>query len=239
MKVELLHITPLWLCANAIRMSHDNHHLSDSYMINPDKVSCMQCGGSKLTETVYPNYIICDTCSEVYDKNYHIGKKDLELIHRVGNKLKHKSVLEQIIMFWEIDGISRACLQQLVRHRTARLVVQSTRYTLGKLKKEPPLEYHSAKKFLVYVSKEHIDKYSVIALQNVQNLVKDGGSNDEIKMCLPESFKTRLQWQIDMRNFQNFYQLRSAKDAHWEIRELANKLYESLPKEYQKLVLEE
>ena len=51
MRVKLLYASPLWLCANAIRMSHDNHHLSDSYMINPENTTCPNYGDSN---TIYP-----------------------------------------------------------------------------------------------------------------------------------------------------------------------------------------
>lgn len=235
MKVKLLHATQLWLCANAIRMSHDNHHLSDSYMINKDNATCRKCGSKSLKETIYPNFIMCDTCKEIYEKNHHIGKKDFELIIRVGNKLKHKSVLEQVVLFWEIDGISRACLQELVRHRTARLTVKSTRYTLKGLRNEKPFlpnedGLNRAKKYIVLHNV--LAKGQIEQLDIVRRYLLAGLANDTVKMCLPESFKTKLQWQIDMRNFQNFLELRLAKDAHWEIRKLAYELYSSLPDGY-------
>lgn len=73
--------------------------------------------------------------------NHHLsdgGPKDTALIERVGNKLKHKSILEQLVYFFDIDGISRACLQELARHRHQSLTVKSSRYTLKELKNEKP-----------------------------------------------------------------------------------------------------
>lgn len=43
---------------------------------------------------------------------------------------KHSSVLEHITFNFKIEGISRLCLQELVRHRLASYTVESTRYTL-------------------------------------------------------------------------------------------------------------
>lgn len=63
------------------------------------------------------------------------GEADQELLIRVGKKLKHESVLEHIVFNFYITGISRACLQELARHRMASLSVESTRYTLKKLLK--------------------------------------------------------------------------------------------------------
>ena len=70
-----------------------------------------------------------------------IGIKDRELIARVGNKLKHKSVLEQLYYQFEVSEISRAVLQEFSRHRMMSQVVKSTRYTLKELKDEEPFIY--------------------------------------------------------------------------------------------------
>jgi thymidylate synthase (FAD) len=71
------------------------------------------------------------------------GEKDKELIHRIGNKNKHKSTLEHLVYSFDIDGISRACLQELARHRIASYSVKSSRYTLKELKAEEYINTHS------------------------------------------------------------------------------------------------
>lgn len=45
---------------------------------------------------------------------------------------KHSSVLEHITFNFKIEGISRLCLQELVRHRMSSYTVESTRFTLPK-----------------------------------------------------------------------------------------------------------
>ena len=78
-----------------------------------------------------------------------------------------------------------------------------------------------------------VDSASIKALNNLQAILKEGISNDIAKFCLPESYKTELTWTINARSLQNFIHLRSNKSALWEIRELANRVYEQLPKEHQ------
>jgi len=148
------------------------------------------------------------------------GTKDMELIERVGNKLKHKSILEQLVYHFDIDGISRACLQELARHRTARLTVKSTRYTLNKMKPED-----NFMDYLVSVSPE-IDDMNAIQLKAIAYSSK---SNDIKKYMLPEAFKTSLIWQIDGRNLQNFLTLRCSNEALWEIRDLSKEIFDNLP----------
>ena len=214
MTVKLLHNSPLWLASHAIRMSHDNHDNSDTH---PHEVD-----------------FALDDISDFHlnGRILKTGDKDRELIARVGNKLKHKSVLEQLVYWFDIDGISRGCLQELARHRTARLTVKSSRYTLKQLKDAPE---NSMNNFLVSCGDKIADGYNFQQLQLLRSGLKEGVSNDKMKYMLPEAFKTRLQWQIDGRNLQNFLELRTSKDALWEIQNLARAIYDALPSEHRYL----
>ena len=227
MNVKLLHHSPLWLASHAIRMSHDNHDKSDTTDV-------------QMNPTAY----CIDDC--YMERNGEAGAKDKELIARVGNKLKHKSVLEQLVYWFDIDGISRGCLQELARHRTARLTVKSSRYTLKELKYNCSFyntsptgiewRWDEVEKFCVLTGRIAVDESIARALSALQNALEDGISNDVAKYMLAESFKTRLQWQIDMRNYQSFLELRLDKSALWEIRELAYATYKALPPEHRYLV---
>ncbi|MGW8168563.1 MAG: FAD-dependent thymidylate synthase [Sulfurovaceae bacterium] len=172
------------------------------------------------------------TCWQSFDKSDDGGEKDLALIDRVGNKFKHASTLEHITYNFYIQGISRALLQELARHRMASLSVKSTRYTLKELKECDVIEYE---KFLVFTGNEIVDRASKTALDNLQKVLKEGISNDIAKYCLPESYKTELTWSINARSLQNFLHLRTSKDALWEIRNLANAIYATLPEEHKYL----
>jgi len=178
------------------------------------------------------------TCWQSFDNSDEGGEKDKALIDRVGNKYKHASTLEHLVYTFYIQGVSRALLQELARHRMASLSVKSTRYTLKELKNcEPFLEddFESAKKFIVLTQNPMVDSASIKALNNLQEILKSGVSNDIAKFCLPESYKTELTWTINARSLQNFITLRSNKSALWEIRLMANALFNNLPQEHQYL----
>ena len=172
------------------------------------------------------------TCWQSFDKSDDGGEKDKDLINRVGNKFKHASTLEHLTYTFYISGVSRALLQELARHRMASPSVKSTRYTLKELKESGKIDYE---KFLVFTGIESVDKASCQALDNLQQILLSGVANDKAKYCLPESYKTELTWTINARSLQNFISLRSTKAALWEIRDLAVKLYEILPKDHQYL----
>jgi thymidylate synthase (FAD) len=172
------------------------------------------------------------TCWQSFDKSDDGGENDKNLIDRVGNKFKHSSTLEHLSYTFYIAGISRALLQELARHRMASLSVKSTRYTLKELKDCNKIDYE---KFLVFTGDKMVDEFSKNALDNLQVALKNGISNDKAKYCLPESYKTELTWSINARSLQNFLTLRSSKSALWEIRKLAIKIFETLPKEHKYL----
>jgi len=186
--------------------------------------------------------VICSdairTCWQSFDKSDNGGEVDRALIDRVGNKFKHASTLEHIVYNFYVAGISRALLQELARHRMASLSVKSTRYTLKELKDEEPfsIDHHErASKYLVMTDVPIVDEMSIRALENLRVVLIQGISNDRAKYCLPESYKTELTWTINARSLQNFISLRSDKAALWEIRDLANMVYATLPQEHQYL----
>ncbi|RDU63115.1 FAD-dependent thymidylate synthase [Helicobacter didelphidarum] len=208
MQIHLLHYTPLSVCSRAIRTCWDSHAKSD-------------CG----------------------------GEIDKELIYRVGNKNKHKSTLEHLFYNFEIIGISRACLQELARHRMASLSVKSTRYTLKELRKEesflPDNSQDSlhcsqellgrAAKYIVITKNTRVNIANLQALENLRLVLSEGNPNDEAKYCLPECYKTQLVWSVNARSLQNFLELRTSKNALFEIRKLASSIFHSLPNDHKYL----
>ncbi len=175
------------------------------------------------------------TCWQSFAKGDGGGDADKELIERVGNKFKHASTLEHLSYTFYIQGISRACLQELARHRHASLSVKSTRYTLKELRNEPEFtlgDFERASKYLVLSGNEQVDNASIAALENLRVILQSSISLDIAKYCLVECYKTELTWTINARALQNFLQLRSGKSALWEIRQLANAVFAALPDEH-------
>ena len=193
----------------------------------------------KITLLSHTDLKVCShairTCYQSFAKGDGGGDIDKELIDRVGNKFKHASTLEHLNYTFYIQGISRACLQELARHRHASLSVKSTRYTLKELRNEAEFkqnEFERATKYLVLSGDEKVDNASIAALENLRGILQSTISLDIAKYCLVESYKTELTWTINARALQNFLYLRSGKSALWEIQNLAKALYEALPNEH-------
>lgn len=224
-KVTLMHHTPLYIGAHGARTCWDSGDKSDTELrgmhISP---------GGAYECNLESHEIKC-------------GQKDAELLDRVGNKFKHASILEHLSYNFFITDVSRALLQELARHRISSFSVKSTRYTLKELKAEKPFSfdneiksnYERAKKYLVLTNSDFTNESSIFALDRLRHAISIGVSNDIAKYCLPEAYKTSIQWTINARSLQNFLSLRSDKSALWEIRQLANAVYSALPEDHKYL----
>lgn len=162
------------------------------------------------------------TCYDSMSKSDNLGDKDLALLEKIIDS-KHESVLEHMVFTFKITDISRACLQELARHRIASYSVKSTRYTLKELRDTPDNELE---KFLIE-DIEPIVKYSSIkSLKKIKMMLNMPNPDmDKIKYALPECYKTELVWTINLRSLRNFLKLRLSLKAHQEIRKLAYEIY--------------
>ena len=166
-------------------------------------------------------------------------------INRVANVSKHASTIEHLYYNFDIDGISRACLQEVARHRIASYTVKSSRYTLSELKKEDVFRFTDidgdtkrAAKYVVLTDNYTVNCSIVLALDELREAVSKGIPNDVAKYCMPEAYKTSLVMSINARSLQNFLELRTSKHALKEIQDLAKALFEAVPEEHKFLFKE-
>lgn len=170
------------------------------------------------------------TCWDSRAKADNGGVLDKELLKRVGNENKHGSVLEHLVYSFNIEGISRACLMELTRHRIASYSVKSTRYTLKKELKDADLSKRATtEQFLIDTRNEGVNKANIKALKEVQKMVKNKIGGDILKYAIPEALKTTLVMTINARSLQNMFSLRTSHAALWEIRELGKELFNAIP----------
>ena len=164
-------------------------------------------------------------------------------INRVANVSKHASTIEHLYYNFDIDGISRACLQEVARHRIASYTVKSSRYTLSELKKEDVFTVNDedtirASKYVVLTDNYMVNCSIILALDELREGISKGIPNDIAKYCMPEAYKTSLVMSINARSLQNFLELRSSKHALKEIQGLAKALFEVVPEEHKFLYKE-
>ena len=165
------------------------------------------------------------TCYDSMSKSDNLGDKDLALLKKIIDS-KHESVLEHMVFTFKITDISRACLQELARHRIASYSVKSTRYTLKELRDTPDNELE---KFLIDDIESIVKSSAIDSLKKIKMMLNMSNPDmDKIKYALPECYKTELVWTINLRSLRNFLKLRLSLKAHQEIRKLATIVYSCL-----------
>lgn len=131
----------------------------------------------------------------------------------------HLSPLEHASITYQINGISRACSHQLVRHRIASYTQQSQRYVT--LDEEPEWVIPpSCKRYARYPH----ELWST--WENYKSLIRDGVPLEDARYILPNATPTNIVATMNFRELLHFFELRCCKRAQWEIRELANRMLE-------------
>ena len=170
--------------------------------------------------------------SKCYGKEpYKDLTKQQSRINRVANVSKHSSTIEHLVYSFDIDGISRAVLQELARHRIASYTVKSTRYTLKELRDEDSISENKYK-YIVKTKNDDVNIANMSSLFALRNILQEGVPNDIAKYCLPEAYRTALVMTINARALQNFLALRTDSHALWEIQDLAKAMYDVIPEEH-------
>ena len=143
-------------------------------------------------------------------------------------KAEHETTLEHITLTYSVKGLSRACLQELARHRHISLSVESTRHTLHKylaMSEDEMTNYFECYSKKLSLNPEYVG-YCLGIIMSAKNM-----PNDELKYYLPEFWPTNLVLTSNIRELRHILKLRTAPAALKEFRVLAYSLYEAVPEE--------
>ena len=142
---------------------------------------------------------------------------------------QHSSPLEHVSFSFAIEGISRACLAQLTRHRTFKFNVQSQRYVDGK-------NFDFVMPDLSYIKVEDdkdLAHYNICTMiekikEEYEVLLKLGVKKEDARAILPQATTCNLVVTMDLNNFRNFLRQRLCVHAQKEIRELSQEMVKPL-----------
>ena len=141
---------------------------------------------------------------------------------------KHLSVVEHIVFYIEIEGVSRFTLNQLVRHRIASYTQQSQRYTKTKLEYYIPSSIKE-NDCIMSEYKEAVEKI----YETYTKFIKEYKIPKEDARCLlPISMLSNISMTINLRSLINFFELRTDNHAQKEIRDLAKLIAKKLKEKY-------
>jgi thymidylate synthase (FAD) len=160
------------------------------------------------------------------------------------SEIGHASPTEHISFTFGIEGVSRALLAQLTRHRIASYSVQSQRYV-----KEGHFEYvippeiegikEAKEEFLKAMDEDqmHYERITKILFEKHFNTYIENGLDEmtakrnaekqaieDARFVLPNACETKLIMTMNARSLINFFEHRCCNRAQWEIRALADEM---------------
>ena len=158
--------------------------------------------------------------------------------------LGHQSPTEHAVFTFGIEGVSRALLAQITRHRIASFSVQSQRYVREndfEVVVPPQIaEVPEAKAEFELAMQESFAHYQKIAellkARREKELLAEGLSPkaaasraektaiEDARFVLPNACDTKMIVTMNARSLMNFFELRCCQRAQWEIREVADQM---------------
>jgi thymidylate synthase (FAD) len=134
----------------------------------------------------------------------------------------HGSTLEHPSFTFGIEGISRACSHQLVRHRLSSYNQQSQRYVdVGDSDYfvKPPSLAGDEGRFERVVG-ETVNYYRELVDELKAQGKKGEQAQEDARYMIPNAGKTNLIWTTNLRNLLHVCRVRMCSRAQWEIRQL-------------------
>lgn len=164
----------------------------------------------------------------------------IEMLVSVG----HESVMEHVSFTFGIEGISRACSHQLVRHRIASYSQKSQRYVNEngfEFVTPPEIEaIPEAKGEFDCIMNEITESYArivdLLTESHKIRLMNEGldektalskarkTANEDARFILPNACETKIVVTMNVRSLFNFFRHRCCRRAQWEIRAVADEM---------------
>lgn len=148
-------------------------------------------------------------------------------------KSGHTAIMEFADFHFHVEGVSRALLAQITRHRIGTsFSVQSQRY-VNKANFEyitPPSVGNES--FVVWDIQDPNQEPATFTYKDMmdtiqafyQALIDAGVPKEDARYVLPNACDTVLDFKANLRSLMHFMNLRLCNRAQWEIRELAQKM---------------
>lgn len=147
------------------------------------------------------------------------AEKVEDFINRLAD-LGHESPIEHASYTFAVEGVSRALLAQLTRHRIASYSVQSQRYV-----DKSSFDYIVPPSIAANPeAAETFKRCMNMASACYSCFTMMGIPNEDARFVLPNACDTRIIFTMNARSLHNFFRLRCCNRAQWEIRAMADEM---------------
>jgi thymidylate synthase (FAD) len=159
-------------------------------------------------------------------KSFIDKKERIEKLVRLAKKKKHYGVFEHVIYWFNVEQISRVLTHQLVRHRIASYAQLSGRATnIDNGYVIPSLDYLEDKSRRTEIREFFESKYKE-QFKAYRWLLQKGIRIEDARYLLPNGQWTCILITINARSLMHMIHMRISTEAHWEIRELARRMWD-------------
>lgn len=165
--------------------------------------------------TPNPIEMIATIASICYDSD---PKNPLGLVKHL-YKNGHHSCFEHIYFTFKVEGISRACSHQLVRHRHCAFTQRSQRYC-----SEDGFDFVTPESVEGSDEKYWYFNLMEVTETNYGELQKMGIPNEDARYILPNACATSLYVSCNLRELIHITNERLCIRAQWEIREMVKQM---------------
>lgn len=170
---------------------------------------------------------LCYSSANIGDLQGKIEAKDQKAFVEKLVKMGHMSPIEHVTFTFGIEGISRACSHQLVRHRVASYSQQSQRYVKAGGDEGfsfiiPPSVVKAGKKDWFIEKMEHVQMWYDELVEALGD--KGEKSNEDARFLLPNAAETKIIVTMNARELLHFFRQRCCNRAQWEIRRMAEEM---------------
>lgn len=160
------------------------------------------------------------------DLTEDMGDEEVSRLVRILVRSGHHSALEHAVFTFAVEGISRACSHQLVRHRLASYNQQSQRYVRFAGEDGfvvPP-------KLAAVPEAERIFREAMAGVREAYERLVDIGlaqgyskeeAQEDARFVLPNAAETKIVVTMNARELRHFFYVRGCRRAQWEINKLA------------------
>ncbi|MBQ4617152.1 MAG: FAD-dependent thymidylate synthase [Clostridia bacterium] len=187
---------------------------------------------------------LCYSSSDVQTLMDNLTPEKVESFVELLSSYGHESPIEHVSFTFGIEGISRSCTHQLVRHRIASYSQKSQRYVSEKGFEyiTPPAVAADETALAAYeatmeqISQAYNTLADILEKTHTAELIAQGKSEqdaaraarkiaiEDARFVLPNACETKIIVTMNARTLMNFFRHRCCNRAQWEIRAVADEM---------------
>ena len=187
---------------------------------------------------------LCYSSSTISELTENLSDEKAASFVEMLSEIGHESPIEHASFTFGIEGVSRALLAQITRHRMASFSVKSQRYVReGAFEYITPPEIEAspeAKALFDEIMAEDQKRYDEISAilkeKHIKTFLSEGKDQktaerlaekkaiEDARFVLPNSCETQMVLTMNARSLHNFFRHRCCARAQWEIQDVANQM---------------